>query len=328
MSAVRRVAGAAISLVLTTLAVTGSLAPHKPDGPRQVTPIVVATGSPIGVYYQYGEQLAALVAADLGPARVAATAGSVENLRMIEEGTATFAFTTGDAAVDGYLGRGPFAGPVPVRAVARLYDNYLHLVVPADSPVRNPAQLRGLRVAVGPDGSGAALIAGRVLAAAGLDQRTDLVSLPLSLDDAVVAIAQRRIEAFFWSGGLPTAGITELARTMPIRLVDLGGTADHLRERYGSAYRVGRFPAGAYPGIAVAVSTVAAPNYLVTPAGAPERVVHQVTELLFAGAPVFSQRVPQAGRLNRGTAIFTTPIPLHPGALRYYRSREGSRSRS
>jgi TRAP transporter TAXI family solute receptor len=150
----------------------------------------------------------------------------------------------------------------------------------------------------------------------------------LSLDDAVVAIAQRRIDAFFWSGGLPTAGVTELARTLPIRLIDLGDVAERLRERYGSAYRVGRFPSGAYPGITVAVSTVAAPNYLVAPAGAPDHVVHQVTELLFAGAPEFSRRVPQAGRLNRGTAIFTTPIPLHPGALRYYRSRTGARSRS
>jgi TRAP transporter TAXI family solute receptor len=321
--AAKRAAGATISLVLTTVAVTGSLAPHRADGPRQAPPIVVATGSPLGVYYQYGEELAGLVAAELGPARVTATAGSVENLRMIEDGTATFAFTTADAAVDAYLGRGPFSDPVPMRAVARLYDNYLHLVVPADSPASSLAQLHGLRVAVGPDGSGTALLAGRILAAAGLDQRTDLVSLPLSLDDAVLALTQRRIDAFFWSGGLPTSGITTLARKLPIRLIDLGEFAGQMRERYGSAYRVGRFPTGAYAGITVAVNTVAAPNYLVTSAGAPDRVVHQVAALLFAGAPAFSKRVPQAGRLNRGTAIFTTPIPLHPGALRYYQSNTG-----
>ena len=321
--AATRLTGALVSLVLAAVVLTGSRTPHAGDEPRPTRPITVATGSPLGVYYTYGEELAGLLTRRLAPATVTATDGSVENLKMIEAGTATFGFTTADAAVDGHLGAPPFSGPVRIRAVARLYDNYLHLVVPADSPVRTLAQLRGLRVAVGPDDSGTALLAGRVLAAGGLAPPADLVSLPLSIDDAVTAIWRGHIDAFFWSGGLPTSGITALARDLPLRLIDLGDVAAQLHERYGSTYRLGRIHTGVYPFTRDAVSTVAVPNYLVTSAETPDHLVREVAVVLFAGAPTFRGRVPPAGRLNRRTAIFTTPIPLHPGALAYYRATAG-----
>jgi TRAP transporter TAXI family solute receptor len=147
--------------------------------------------------------------------------------------------------------------------------------------------------------------------------------LPLSIDDAVAAIEQDRIDAFFWSGGLPTSGITALGRRLPIRLIDLADVADRILDEFGSTYRLGRIPAGVYAATTVAVSTLAVPNYLVTSAGTPDHLVRQVVALLFAGAPAFSRRLPPAARLNRGTAIFTAPIPLHPGAMRYYQSTTG-----
>src|SRR5262249_46848021 len=157
----------------------------------------------------------------------------------------------------------PFGSQVPVSAVARLYDDYIHLVVRADSPVQELAQLRGLRVSVGPPGSGTALIADRILDASGLDPQHDIVRKGLSINDSITALAERTIDAFFWSGGLPTSGVSELASSTALRLIDLGEAAPKLRQERGASYprgasyRTGTIPARTYPGIDSSVSTVA-----------------------------------------------------------------------
>jgi TRAP transporter TAXI family solute receptor len=306
-----------LALMLVAGCPTGS-----PPAAGKSTPRIIATGSQQGVYYQYGAGFVALSGSGIGPVQLTPTTGSVENLRLIGSGAATFAFTAADAAIDGYTGRPPFASPVPIRALARLYDDYIHLVVPADSPVRTVNDLRGRKVSIGPEGSGTALIAGRVLAAYRLDPRTAIAASALSLDDSVTALKQHRIDAFFWSGGLPTSGIVTLAKEMPIRLVGMADAAAALRERYGPAYLLGTVPRGTYPGLTAAVATVAVPNYLVTAASTSDELVRDTTEALFVDAPKISERVPAAGHLDRRTAIYTEPIPLHPGALAYYRQRQ------
>jgi uncharacterized protein len=317
----RRISRIGTALLLALLLVAGCPA-GSPVAAGKSAPRIIATGSQQGVYYQYGARFAALCGSRIGSVQLATTTGSVENLRLIGSGAATFAFTAADAAIDGYVGRPPFAEPVPVRALARLYDDYIHLVVPADSPVRSVTDLRGRKVSVGPEGSGTALIAGRVLTASGLDPRTALAARALSLDDSVTALKQHRIDAFFWSGGLPTSGIVTLAKGFPIRLVGMADAAAALRERYGPAYLVGTIPRGTYPGLTAAVATVAVPNYLVTAATTSDALVRDVTEALFVDAPKISERVPAAGHLDRRSAIYTEPIPLHPGALAYYRQRQ------
>jgi TRAP transporter TAXI family solute receptor len=274
------------------------------------------------VYYRYAAAFAALAAPRVGPLQLTSTTGSVENLRLLDTGAATFAFTAADAATDAYLGRPPFARPVPIRALARLYDDYVHLVVPADSPAHTLADLRRRRVSIGPDGSGTAIIARRLLGVDRLDPRTDLTASTLSIDDSVTALEEHRIDAFFWSGGLPTSGVVGLSTTMRIRLIGLRTEAAQLRAGYGSAYQVGTIPRGTYPGVPTEVTTVAVPNYLVTAATTDPGLVREITGQLFDAAPRMSDRVPAAGHLDRRTAIYTQPVPLHPGALGYYRSRQ------
>jgi TRAP transporter TAXI family solute receptor len=286
-------------------------------------PIVIATGGTKGVYYQYGQAFAAASGGRLGAMELRPTTGSVENLQLLAQGQATFAFVAADAALDAFGGQSPFGTAVPVSAVARLYDDYIHLVVRVDSPVHGLAQLQGLRVSVGPPGSGTALIADRILGASGLDPQHDIVRKGLSINDSVTALAARSIDAFFWSGGLPTTGVSELASSTSLRLVDLGEAAGKLRQLgglRGASYRTGTIPSRTYPGVEAPVSTVAVPNLLVTMVTTPAGLVYRLAAALFASAGTIGRSIPAAGQLDPRTSIFTEPIPLHEGALAYYRS--------
>lgn len=283
-------------------------------------PLRVATGPLGGVYHAYGKGLAEAVRQELprlDPA-VSATAASVQNLRLVGTGQAEVGFALADSAADAVLGRGSFDRPLPVVALARLYDNYLQLVVRADGPVRTLADLRGRRVDVGAAGSGTEVTTARVLAVAGLDPTRDLRQRRLGLDDAVAALAAGRIDAFFWSGGLPTAAVSRLARAVPLRLVPLDGTVRALRERFGDYYVETAVPAAAY-GLADAVGTVGVPNYLMVGTAMPAATAYRLTRLLFDRRPELVAAHPEARRLNLRSAIATYPVPLHPGAERCYR---------
>jgi uncharacterized protein len=310
------VAGGGAAWAASRFAASGRPAIQQPR-------VILATGATEGVYYQYGQAYARVLDAQVGPVRLLSTTGSRENLRLLGIGTATFAFSALDAAADQYQSRSPMAFAAQPRALARLYDDYMHLVVPARSPVSSLADLRGHRVSVGPSGSGTALIAQRVLAAANLDTATDLVRTELGLGDSITALRRGDIDAFFWSGGVPTNGVAELARTMPLQLVGLQDVAKPIRDSYGPSYRTGTIPAFAYPGLVAPTATLAVPNLLLTTTVTAPDQVHTLTTALFANIQAIARSVPEAGGLDVRAAIFTEPIPLHDGALAYYRTVKG-----
>jgi TRAP transporter TAXI family solute receptor len=297
----------------TRLTTGGRPVIHEPQ-------VILATGAMQGVYYQFGQAYARVLDPQLGPARLLSTTGSRENLRLLGIGTATFAFSALDAAVDVYESKSPISFAAELRALARLYDDYMHLVVPARSALLSLADLRGHRVSVGPVGSGTALIAERVLAAANLDGAGDLVRTELGLGDSIAALRRGDIDAFFWSGGVPTAGVAALAGTMSIRLVSLGEVALPIRDRYGPSYRTGTIPAFAYPELSVPTTTLAVPNLLLTTTVAAPDQVRELITALFAHAATIARSIPEAGGLDVRAAIFTEPIPLHDAALAFYRS--------
>jgi TRAP transporter TAXI family solute receptor len=309
---------AALLVVAVLAAVTGGCEEDAP--PATPAALRIATGGRGGVYYAYGEGFAGVVRDHWRgqDATVLETAASVENLHLVSGGKADVAFTLADAAALGVRGGGPFTGPQPIQALARLYDNYVHLVVRADSGIRTPADLRGRPVSTGAPGSGTDLIAIRLLGLVGLDPARDVDRQQLGVDDSVRALAAGELDAFFWSGGLPTRAITLAAGEVPIRLIDLDGFVGPLRDRYGEFYAERTIPASAY-GLETAVSTIGVPNYLVVATRMDERVAHELTELLFAHRDSLARAHPEALRLNRRTAIGTYPVPLHPGAARYYR---------
>ncbi|MGW1790449.1 TAXI family TRAP transporter solute-binding subunit [Streptomyces tubercidicus] len=320
-----RAAQAAIAALVTLgLALWWLLSTGAAPAPRgQVT---LATGVPTGVYARYGELLKQDLAHDLPDVdlRLARSEGSIDNLRQLVAGRAGFSIATADA-VAAYQVRGE-PGADALRACARLYDDYTQLVVPKGSAVRSAKDLRGLRVGVGTDGSGVQLITRRLVEAAGLDFATDIEPVRVGIDRMPKLLEQRKLDAFFWSGGLPTTAVQRLAQRFPVRLVQLGDLSEALhrqgeRTRY---YRAAVMPADAYPRAqgGQAVKTIAVANLLVTTDREDAALTEGITRTVIDSRDWIGRQVHAAQKVDLRTAVFTDPLELHTGARRYYVSQK------
>jgi uncharacterized protein len=308
-------AGALLGLLAAVTACSSEFAGRR---------LTLATGATEGVYYNRGALLAKVWRDALGLAaapEVRSTAGSLDNLQQLDAGTADVAFSQIDAAAS-QLGKLPADDPRSPRALARIYDDVVHLVVPAGSPVTTPEQLRGTRVSVGAPDSGVSLVARRMLEVAGLAPGTDLSAEQLGITDSATALVAGRLDAFFWVGGLPTQGITALAAAMPIRLVDLETIVGPARKAYPE-YAAGTVPAMSY-GMAAPITTLLVRNVLLVTADMPDDLAGALAEALFGAQEALAVTSPAALTIDPRAAIGTQPVPLHPGAEAFYReSKDG-----
>lgn len=278
----------------------------------------LATGGTQGVYYTLGSALALAWQQALGMRtgpEVLSTAGSVDNLRLLTTGAADVAFSQVDAAADVLSTLDP-DGPARPCALGRVYDEFVHVVVPRASPVQRLGDLRGLRVSVGAQESGVYFIAKRLLETAGLAV-ADLQTAYLGINDSVAALAAGSIDAFFWTGGVPTGGVDALAAQMPIRLLDLEDLLSSIRKTY-PVYAQGTVPARSY-GITKSVTTVLVRNFLLVDAAMPDELAYGLIKALFEAQEELVVINPLARSIDLRAAISTQPVPLHPGALRYFR---------
>ena len=307
----RTVLGAAAAATLAACA-------SGPDYPAGA--LRIASGGTGGVYHAYAEGIAAVVRDALPRLRptVLTTAASIENLQLVAAGSAEVGFTSADAAADAYRGAAPFTAPLPVVALGRIYENYLHLVVRPDRAIARVADLRGRRLSLGAPASGTELFATRLLPLVGLDPARDLRAERLDPNVAADAVATGRLDAMFFSGGIPTAAIADLAHRTPVALVELASFVPALRSRYGEVYVERTIPASAY-GLAMPTPTVGVSNYLVVANAMDERIAYRVIRALFEHRDRLAAAHPAGSGLDRGAAINTLPLPLHPGAARYYR---------
>ncbi|WP_035797668.1 TAXI family TRAP transporter solute-binding subunit [Kitasatospora mediocidica] len=281
-----------------------------------------ATGVQSGVYDKYGQLLRSYLH-DKMPGvqlRLDGSQGSVDNLERVTQGRDDFAIATADSVADFNE-----TGDDRLRAIARLYDDYLQLIVPADSSVTQASQLKGLKVGIGQPKSGVSLVTHQLLAAAGIDPDTGITAEPLGVEDAASELQSGQIDAFFWSGGLPTGAITDLSNRFPIRLVPLGDLIDALHKEGGDtgAYRAAVLPADVYPKaqpFGTPVLTMAVPNLLITRADVDPSLVEGVTKAVIDSRDLIGQQVHAAQVVDRSTAVYTDPLELHEGAKRYYRS--------
>ncbi|RNL82865.1 TAXI family TRAP transporter solute-binding subunit [Halostreptopolyspora alba] len=287
--------------------------------PEPLPPLTVVTGGSGGVYHVYGAELAE-VALPEGSTAVS-TGASVENVQLVDSGAADIGFALTDVAALAIEGRRPFDTPVSVAALARVYDNRTHLLVRADLPVERADELAGHRVDVGDEGSGTELIADRVLDLAGLDPHEDITRTNSSIGESTRALRTGSLDAVFWSGGLPTEAVTELAASAPVRLVDLAEYVEPLRREYGDVFTEQSIPAGTYPGVPPVI-TIGVPNVLVVGDDMPDDTAEEITRSLFAAREELVEAHPVALHLNPRVAVATGPVPLHPGAARYYRSQK------
>jgi len=307
-----------IALVLATACNSGGA-----PGARFLS---IATGGTGGVYYPYGGGLAKILNDNLPGVRASAevTAASVDNLKLIRDGKADIAFALADTVADAANGRGAFAGaPAPVASLAVLYSNYTHLVTLASSGLTSVEALRGKTVSTGSPGSGTEVIAFRVLRAAGLNPDADLTRQGLGASESAGALKDGKVDAFFWSGGLPTAAVQDLAHStgITIRMIPMGDLVPSLQREHGPLYFALEVPAGAYPGIASPVSVVGVANVLVVNRSMPEPLAYDITRVLFEKQPELAGIHPEARKLSLETATRGSPADFHPGALRYYREK-------
>lgn len=285
-------------------------------GGRSGVPVPVAADEPGGYHAALAEALAAALVATGTPAEVQPTDGGVENVRRIADGSAAVGPVPADVAMVALRGQDPFGERVRLRALGRVGQSHLQLVVRAADPFATVADLSGRTVALGTVGSDAPLFGDRLLAVAGVT--ATVTRQPLRT--AVAAFAGGRADALLWSGPVPTPELADPALDRPIRLLPLADQLTGLRARHGGAYGPATVPAGVYDG-ASPVPTVGVAALLVAAATLPDAVAATVVRALVAALP----ELPPSGlgRMDRRALIDTGEVRLHPGAWTTYRELHG-----
>ena len=284
----------------------------------------IATGGTGGVYYPYGGGIAKVLNEAVPGVRATAevTSASVDNLKLIRDGKADVAFTLADTLADAVAARGAFAGgaPVPAASLAVLYSNYTQLVTLASSGIASVAGLKGKVVSTGSPGSGTEVIAFRVLRAAGLDPGKDLTHQGLGVSESADALKDGKIDAFFWSGGLPTPSVQDLSHTsgITIRMIPSADLVASLQKEYGNLYFPLDVPANTYPGVTAPVSVVGVANVLVVNRSMSDDLAYRITRAIFEHQTELAAIHPEARNLSLRTATTGSPAEYHPGAKRYF----------
>ncbi|WP_405163546.1 TAXI family TRAP transporter solute-binding subunit [Nocardia sp. NBC_01499] len=285
---------------------------------KQGTKVDIATGNATGVYSALGNAYAdqiSLATDGKVTATATETLASVQNIQQLVAGKYQVAFSLADIAADAVLGIGTFDGDKqPVQALSRLYPSYTEVVVRAGSGITSIADLRGKRVSTGSPTSGTEVLARRILRAGGLNPDSDIAVNHLDLPKAVAGMKDGSLDALFFSGGLPTPGITELfaGGKDKFRLLDTSGVLAGMRI-LSPVYEVGAIPAATY-GLPEDVPSIVVPNVLLVRDNLDADVACVLTKALFDRKPQLEQANAAAKGIVRDTARDTNPVPLHRGA--------------
>lgn len=289
----------------------------------QQTSIAIATGGTGGVYYPLGGGMANVLSKHVpgfvATARV--TGGSVDNLKLIGSKQSEVALTMVDAALNALKGEDKFKGAaVPVRTLMILYPNRKHVVSVEGRGVNTIADLKGKRVSTGSPGSATEVMAFRIIEAAGLDRDKDMRRERLGVAESTNAIKDGKIDAYFWVGGLPTAGVTDLAASpgVKIKLIDTDHLVDKMNAKYGNLYSRGVIPAKTYPGQTADNKIAVVQNILVANASMPDQVAYNIVKTFIekrAELVAVHREADSITLANQKTE--NTPIPWHPGAVKY-----------
>jgi TRAP transporter TAXI family solute receptor len=284
--------------------------------------ISILTGGTSGVYYPLGVALSQIYTKAIPDAKssVQATKASAENLNLLQAGRGEIAFTLGDALSDAWKGSEEAGFKTPLkklRGVAGIYSNYIQIVASADSGIKTLADLRGKRVAVGAPKSGTEINARVILKGAGLTYK-DLGKVEyLPFGESVELMKNRQIDATLISAGLGVSAIRDLGTSVKMVIVPI--PADVVAKVNDPAYIAGVIPANTYEGQTANVATVAIENFLVTHEGVSTDTVYKMTKSLYENLDQMVAAHAAAKAIKREEGPKHMPLPLHPGAEKYYR---------
>jgi len=282
----------------------------------------ILTGGQSGVYYPLGVALGQIYGKAMPDTKtsVQATKASVENLNLLQAGRGELAFTLGDSLSDAWKGdeEAGFKTPLAkLRTVAGIYSNYIQIVASADSGIKTLADLKAKRISVGAPRSGTELNARAILKAAGLTYKDFAKVEFLPFGESVELIKNRQLDVTLQSAGLGVASIRDLATTMKIIVVSI--PAELVAKIGDPAYQPATIPANTYTGQDAAVPSVAIKNFLVTHEGVPADLVYAMTKAAFTNLDQLAAAHSAAKAINLADAVKAPPVPLHPGAERYFR---------
>ena len=284
----------------------------------QATRVGIATGNSTGVYFALGNAYAEQVNASGKNVQATAseTGASVQNIQALVAGTYGVAFSLADTAADAVNGTGSFTAKQPVAALSRIHSNYTQVIVRKASGIKDVAGMKGKRVSTGSPKSGTEVIANRLLTAAGLKPDTDVQAQKLDLTKTVDGIKDGSIDALFWSGGLPTPGITDLLTTSKdqVEFLDITPLLPEM-QKINEVYQEGVVPAAAYQTPAD-VKTIVVPNVLLVREDLDANVACVLTKTLFDRKTQLEQANAAAKEISLETARKTTPVTVHRGAAK------------
>lgn len=285
--------------------------------------INILTGGTAGVYYPLGVALAKIYSDKIDGARtqVQATKGSVENLNLLQAGKGEFALTLGDSLKLAWAGDADAGFKAPLdklRGIAAVYPNYIQIVASKESGIKTLADLKGRSLSVGAPKSGTELNTRAILAAAGMSYKDLGKTEYLPFAESVELIKNRQLDATLQSAGLGVASIRDLATSVPIEVVAV--PAD-LVGKLGAPYVGTKIPAGTYTGQTADVATVAVVNFAVTHSGVSEETVYQMTKQMFENLQSLVSAHKAAAEIKLEKALEGMPVPLHPGAERFYKEK-------
>jgi uncharacterized protein len=250
------------------------------------------------------------------------TGGSVDNLKLIATGKPYIGFSMTDAGQDALRGEDKFkSGKVPLKTLMVLYPNRMHVVSVEGRGVNKMADLKGKRVSTGSPGSATEVMAFRLIEAAGLDKDKDLKRERLGVAESVNAMKDGKIDAFFWVGGLPTAGVTDLANTpgTKIKMVDHAEVVAAMNKKYGNLYVEDVITKDVYRGMDTDNKQATVMNILVVHENMDDKTAYNIVKTIFdKRADLIAVHKEAENFKLENQKASATPIPFHPGAVKYF----------
>ncbi|MEW6187487.1 MAG: TAXI family TRAP transporter solute-binding subunit [Thermodesulfobacteriota bacterium] len=289
------------------------------------TRLSIVTGGTGGVYYPYGGGMAAVLSKHLPGVEATAevTAASVDNCKLVAAQKADLGFVMADSAYDAFIGANKFKEKLPLRNLAVLYSNFMHVVTLDGKGINTVADLKGKKVSTGAPGSGTEVKALRVLEAYNINPDRDITRDRLGASESAGALKDRKIDAYFWDGGLPTASVLDLAATPGIKMKLIGhedGVA-RMIAKYGPVYFKGRIPKNTYPGMTTDTPVAAVANVLLCHEKMDAQLAYNILKTFFAHKPELVAVHKEANNLTLEEAVDGSPIPFHPGAIKFFKEK-------
>ena len=284
----------------------------------------IGTGGTGGVHYPLGGGIANVLSKYVPGMQATAevTGGSVDNLKLIGTGKPYIGLAMADASQDAYKGEDKFKGQkVPLRTLMVLYPNRMHIVTVEGTGINTMKDLKGKRVSTGSPGSATEVMAFRIIEAAGLDKDRDMRRERLGVAESVNAIKDKKIDAFFWVGGLPTAAVTDLAATpgVRIKLVDHADLVPAMNKKYGNLYIEDVIPKSTYSGMTADNHQATVWNILVTNEKMSDQVAYNIVKTIFEKRDELIQVHKEAANFKlENQKAAASPVPYHPGAVKYF----------